>query len=176
MSNDKLIAIVGAGVGVIGVIVGVWSNGRLNKVMRKLDKAVEDFSEKDVDISTNIINSAVESAANKAVKRCVEDDNSYILHDAANSLKEAATKAVNNEIGNFKSKIEDKVNEKINDISLDSVKSDIIAKASKTISDKAAKELDYITDDYRRNIDNITKMFKKSVQSTTDNKIIFTSI
>lgn len=175
MSNDRMYALIGAGIGVVGVIVGVWSNGRLNKVLRKLDKAVEDFSEKDVDISSNIVNSAVESAANKVVKRCVEDDNSYILHDAANTLKEAAREAVNNEIKNFKPAIESKVNEKIADISLDGVKADVINRAAKTLTDKCSRDLDYVTDDYKKQLDNIIKIFKKSVESTTSNKIVFTN-
>ena len=131
------VGIFGIVVGVVGAAYGIWQEKKRSDISKKLDVSLEELEKKTpVDIREDIVNKATMNAVDRvvsaAVQQAVEKVSDQIRSDADSMIR----KDVDRVYADLKDGMQERVNEEIDAIDYDEMRSSVRRKAEQKVFDE----------------------------------------
>ena len=165
MKENNLEFIIGLGgvvLGLVGIGYGLGSRKKLNDICTRLDKTIDELSDKDIEIelSDAIVNSAVEKAAEKEAKFAVSRAIKEIKYDIEHDMRQEVKSAVITQGTEIKQSVSKEIEKQVSRIDISDMKSEIVEKAKEEVADRLDKNLDGILEKFNGDLTNISKIYQ----------------
>ncbi len=116
--------------GAIGAVFGIIAVHKMNKMAKKVGKAVDDIAdETEVKISESIVEQAVNKAVEEEAADCVHDAMKRAREDVASTMRVEIKKEIDAIYGDLRGKLTDEVDRQVQNISVRDIEREATSKA-----------------------------------------------
>lgn len=151
---------------VITTAMALVEMARLHKATKKLDVTVEKLTDKDIDISEEIIETSVKRAAEREARYQVNKAMEKAAKDVVREFESKISTAVEEEFKLQRDDVAKTLKRKISDIDISEIKRQVKMEAKQACLDKIKGDLDDLSDKYTEQIESMA-----SIYETVANKI-----
>lgn len=167
------------GIGIaVTAIGGLYLRHKLKKVDEQVNEskkmiqdAINDLSK---NISVDVPSTFIESAIDKAVDREVGRQISYIARDAVYDIKDSMKKDIKSNVdqafGDTKILVKAELEKQIKNLSIESIKKEVLEEAKKTAADRFKSDLDDILNKHNQELDRVTEIYSSIAKSMRGDK------
>ena len=152
------------------VIVAVYCHRQMKKTVKLVSKAAEGVAELTVvDIQHDIVDMAINNAANREVGRVVNRAVHNVEDEMIHQTQKYVRDAVKESYGKLSKTVSDAIAREAAKVDSNQIMEDATEKAKEMLLEKFDGKLDGLMSDYQRNLDNVGKIYQ-SIASSMANK------
>lgn len=168
--TQKVIAIVGAVVGLIGIGYGFAQKQKMDDISKKLDVAIDDLSKNvDVDITKAAVSKAVEKAVKDQVGEEIKEVSKKAVSEVKSMFHDEASAAIKDLYPDTKIAVEKKVEELIENLNDTKIQKDIVDAAKIQVAKKFDGQLNDILKDFNGQLGTAVKIYSTIANSMSGN-------
>lgn len=158
--NTNAIAIGGAVVSGLALIVAGYGAYKMHKASKNLNAAVEDLSDNIVvDISDAVIEQATNKAVEKAADHAAQLAVASIKHEFDDEIRATVKDAVVKEKETLKSEIKEQIKKKVGYIDISDVQEEVKNEAKSEAMEKFKADLDAIVSSHNQELNSIKDIY-----------------
>lgn len=151
------------------VIAAVYCHRQMKKTVKLVNKAAEGVAELTVvDIQHDIVDMAINNAANREVgrviKRAVHNVENEMIHQTQKYVRDA----VKESYGKLSKTVSDAIAREAAKVDSNQIMEDATEKAKEMLLERFDGKLDGLMSDYQRNLDNVGKIYQSIASSMAD--------
>lgn len=151
------------------VIAAVYCHRQMKKTVKLVSKAAEGVAELTVvDIQHDIVDMAINNAANREVgrviKRAVHNVEDEMIHQTQKYVRDA----VKESYGKLSKTVSDAIAREATKVDSNQIMEDATEKAKEMLLERFDGKLDGLMSDYQRNLDNVGKIYQSIASSMAD--------
>lgn len=151
------------------VIAAVYCHRQMKKTVKLVSKAAEGVAELTVvDIQHDIVDMAINNAANREVgrviKRAVHNVEDEMIHQTQKYVRDA----VKESYGKLSKTVSDAIAREAAKVDSNQIMEDATEKAKEMLLERFDGKLDGLMSDYQRNLDNVGKIYQSIASSMAD--------
>lgn len=153
-------------VGLVGVGYAIGTRSKLAKISERLNTSIDVLADTvEIDISEELINRAVEKAANTAVKGALAKATNEAVDEARHRIRREVVSAIDKEYETIRDSVLRETNAAASKIDVNKVRRDVEKAAEKMALDKFDANLDGILAKFNNDLDNTAKIYS-TIKST----------
>lgn len=157
-------------VGLIGLGYGIAMHTKMGKICERLDRSIDDLANTtEIDISEDLVDRAVEKAAQIEAKKAVEKAAQDAMTELKKDIRIAVENAVDKEYASIKDTVLKKATEEAAKIDSTRVRRDVEKAAYDTAMSKFNANLDDILGKFNDNLNNVSKIYSSMAGMATRN-------
>lgn len=151
------------------VIAAVYCHRQMKKTVKLVSKAAEGVADLTVvDIQHDIVDMAINNAANREVgrviKRAVHNVEDEMIHQTQKYVRDA----VKESYGKLSKSVSDAIAREAAKVDSNQIMEDATEKAKEMLLERFDGKLDGLMSDYQRNLDNVGKIYQSIASSMAD--------
>ena len=153
-------AVFGIAIGLAGVVYGVYSQHKMNKIAAKLNIAIEELSEKTpVEVSEEVVAVATEKAIDREV--CIVAHKAALACSAemASTVRKEVRQTIDVEFVKLSEQVSDEIANQVANIDKEALSNKVTRKAEQKILDKFDGSLDDVLDKFNGELKNVSKIY-----------------
>lgn len=161
MKNETILVI-----GVVGVGLGyiVYLNNKVHQVSKMLDMTINSISSGiDVDISNELI----ESAVDRAIERAADSASRDVVRNLNSEIRMQVERKIDVNSADIKESVSKEISKQVKNIDIADMEREIVNKAKDAVSEKFDRKLDGLLDDFNENLQNVQKIYSSIAKSMT---------
>ena len=153
----------------IGVGTGIYCRRQMKKTFKLVSKAAESVADMTVvDIRNDIVDMAVNNAANREVGRVVNRAVRLVEDDMTRQTQKYVRDAVKESYGKLSKTVSDAIANEAAKIDGSQIMEEATEKAKEMLLQRFDGKLDGLMSDYQRNLDNVGKIYQSIASSMAD--------
>lgn len=153
----------------IGVGTGIYCRRQMKKTFKLVSKAAESVADMTVvDIRNDIVDMAVNNAANREVGRVVNRAVRLVEDDMTRQTQKYVRDAVKESYGKLSKTVSDAIAKEAAKIDGSQIMEEATEKAKEMLLQRFDGKLDGLMSDYQRNLDNVGKIYQSIASSMAD--------
>lgn len=153
----------------IGVGTGIYCRQQMKKTFKLVSKAAESVADMTVvDIRNDIVDMAVNNAANREVGRVVNRAVRLVEDDMTRQTQKYVRDAVKESYGKLSKTVSDTIAKEAAKIDGSQIMEEATEKAKEMLLQRFDGKLDGLMSDYQRNLDNVGKIYQSIASSMAD--------
>lgn len=153
----------------IGVGTGIYCRRQMKKTFKLVSKAAESVADMTVvDIQNDIVDMAVNNAANREVGRVVNRAVRLVEDDMTRQTQKYVRDAVKESYGKLSKTVSDAIAKEAAKIDGSQIMEEATEKAKEMLLQRFDGKLDGLMSDYQRNLDNVGKIYQSIASSMAD--------
>lgn len=153
----------------VGVGTGIYCRRQMKKTFKLVSKAAESVADMTVvDIRNDIVDMAVNNAANREVGRVVNRAVRLVEDDMTRQTQKYVRDAVKESYGKLSKTVSDAIAKEAAKIDGSQIMEDATEKAKEMLLQRFDGKLDGLMSDYQRNLDNVGKIYQSIASSMAD--------
>lgn len=153
----------------IGVGTGVYCHRQMKKTFKLVSKAAESVADMTVvDIRNDIVDMAINNAANREVGRVVNRAVRLVEDDMTRQTQKYVRDAVKESYGKLSKTVSDAIAKETAKIDGSQIMEEATEKAKEMLLQRFDGKLDGLMSDYQRNLDNVGKIYQSIASSMAD--------
>lgn len=151
------------------VIAAVYCHRQMKKTVKLVSKAAEGVAELTVvDIQHDIVDMAINNAANREVGRIVNRAVHNVEDEMIHQTQKYVRDAVKESYGKLSKTVSDAIAREAAKVDSNQIMEDATEKAKEMLLEKFDGKLDGLMIDYQRNLDNVGKIYQSIASSMAD--------
>lgn len=151
------------------VIAAVYCHRQMKKTVKLVSKAAESVADMTVvDIRNDIVDMAVNNAANREVGRVVNRAVHNVEDEMIHQTQKYVRDAVKESYGKLSKTVSDAIAKEAAKIDGSQIMEDATEKAKEMLLQRFDGKLDELMSDYQRNLDNVGKIYQSIASSMAD--------
>lgn len=153
----------------VGVGTGIYCRRQMKKTFKLVSKAAESVADMTVvDIRNDIVDMAVNNAANREVGRVVNRAVRLVEDDMTRQTQKYVRDAVKESYGKLSKTVSDAIANEAAKIDGSQIMEEATEKAKEMLLQRFDGKLDGLMSDYQRNLDNVGKIYQSIASSMAD--------
>lgn len=153
----------------VGVGTGIYCRRQMKKTFKLVSKAAESVADMTVvDIRNDIVDMAVNNAANREVGRVVNRAVRLVEDDMTRQTQKYVRDAVKESYGKLSKTVSDAIAKEAAKIDGSQIMEEATEKAKEMLLQRFDGKLDGLMSDYQRNLDNVGKIYQSIASSMAD--------
>ena len=153
----------------VSVIAAVYCHRQMKKTVKLVSKAAEGVAELTVvDIQHDIVDMAINNAANHEVSRVVNRAVHNVEDEMIHQTQKYVRDAVKESYGKLSKTVSDAIAREAAKVDSNQIMEDATEKAKEMLLEKFDGKLDGLMSDYQRNLDNVGKIYQSIASSMAD--------
>ena len=169
MNNKNLI---GIGVGLAGLVYGLYSQSKMDRVARKLNVAIDDLADNlDIEVPKGVVKAATEQAINKEVSKVAHEAIMDIADDINVDIRKQVKDAVNVRFDNLSEKVANELSIQVAKIDTDALSAKVVKKAEEKILAKFDTVLDGSVTDFNKKLSVADQMYASMLKKNAINSV-----
>jgi hypothetical protein len=149
-------------VGAAGIVYGWYANSRANKVLRKLDLALNTIDVNTLDV--NVEDAVVEKAVNRAVEREAQNAARRVSERIITDVDAEVTRTVCDSVTRAYESVETKVAASLEkqaaNVDISALRRDVISAAKKAVAEKLDGAMDEVLTNFNENLNGTAKIYQ----------------
>lgn len=170
--EEKLRKLEMVGMGILtgaSVIAAVYCHRQMKKTVKLVSKAAEGVAELTVvDIQHDIVDMAINNAANREVGRVVNRAVHNVEDEMIHQTQKYVRDAVKESYGKLSKTVSDAIAREAAKVDSNQIMEDATEKAKEMLLERFDGKLDGLMSDYQRNLDNVGKIYQSIASSMAD--------
>lgn len=151
------------------VITAVYCHRQMKKTVKLVSKAAEGVAELTVvDIQHDIVDMAINNAANREVGRVVNRAVHNVEDEMIHQTQKYVRDAVKESYGKLSKTVSDAIAREAAKVDSNQIMEDATEKAKEMLLERFDGKLDGLMSDYQRNLDNVGKIYQSIASSMAD--------
>lgn len=151
------------------VIAAVYCHRQMKKTVKLVSKAAEGVAELTVvDIQHDIVDMAINNAANREVGRVVNRAVHNVEDEMIHQTQKYVRDAVKESYGKLSKTVSDAIAREAAKVDSSQIMEDATEKAKEMLLERFDGKLDGLMSDYQRNLDNVGKIYQSIASSMAD--------
>ncbi len=151
------------------VIAAVYCHRQMKKTVKLVSKAAEGVAELTVvDIQHDIVDMAINNAANREVGRVVNRAVHNVEDEMIHQTQKYVRDAVKESYGKLSKTVSDAIAREAAKVDSNQIMEDATEKAKEMLLERFDGKLDGLMSDYQRNLDNVGKIYQSIASSMAD--------
>lgn len=151
------------------VIAAVYCHRQMKKTVKLVSKAAEGVAELTVvDIQHDIVDMAINNAANREVGRVVNRAVHNVEDEMIHQTQKYVRDAVKESYGKLSKAVSDAIAREAAKVDSNQIMEDATEKAKEMLLERFDGKLDGLMSDYQRNLDNVGKIYQSIASSMAD--------
>lgn len=151
------------------VIAAVYCHRQMKKTVKLVSKAAEGVAELTVvDIQHDIVDMAINNAANREVGRVVNRAVHNVEDEMIHQTQKYVRDAVKESYGKLSKTVSDAIAREASNVDSNQIMEDATEKAKEMLLERFDGKLDGLMSDYQRNLDNVGKIYQSIASSMAD--------
>ena len=151
------------------VIASVYCHRQMKKTVKLVSKAAEGVAELTVvDIQHDIVDMAINNAANREVGRVVNRAVHNVEDEMIHQTQKYVRDAVKESYGKLSKTVSDAIAREAAKVDSNQIMEDATEKAKEMLLERFDGKLDGLMSDYQRNLDNVGKIYQSIASSMAD--------
>jgi uncharacterized membrane protein YheB (UPF0754 family) len=151
------------------VIAAVYCHWQMKKTVKLVSKAAEGVAELTVvDIQHDIVDMAINNAANREVGRVVNRAVHNVEDEMIHQTQKYVRDAVKESYGKLSKTVSDAIAREAAKVDSNQIMEDATEKAKEMLLERFDGKLDGLMSDYQRNLDNVGKIYQSIASSMAD--------
>ena len=151
------------------VIAAVYCHRQMKKTVKLVSKAAEGVAELTVvDIQHDIVDMAINNAANREVGRVVNQAVHNVENEMIHQTQKYVRDAVKESYGKLSKTVSDAIAREAAKVDSNQIMEDATEKAKEMLLERFDGKLDGLMSDYQRNLDNVGKIYQSIASSMAD--------
>ncbi len=151
------------------VIAAVYCHRQMKKTVKLVSKAAEGVAELTVvDIQNDIVDMAINNAANREVGRVVNRAVHNVEDEMIHQTQKYVRDAVKESYGKLSKTVSDAIAREAAKVDSNQIMEDATEKAKEMLLERFDGKLDGLMSDYQRNLDNVGKIYQSIASSMAD--------
>lgn len=153
----------------VSVIAAVYCHRQMKKTVKLVSKAAEGVAELTVvDIQHDIVDMAINNAANREVGRVVNRAVHNVEDEMIHQTQKYVRDAVKESYGKLSKTVSDAIAREASNVDSNQIMEDATEKAKEMLLERFDGKLDGLMSDYQRNLDNVGKIYQSIASSMAD--------
>lgn len=153
----------------VSVIAAVYCHRQMKKTVKLVSKAAEGVAELTVvDIQHDIVDMAINNAANREVGRVVNRAVHNVEDEMIHQTQKYVRDAVKESYGKLSKTVSDAIAREAANVDSNQIMEDATEKAKEMLLERFDGKLDGLMSDYQRNLDNVGKIYQSIASSMAD--------
>ena len=170
--EEKLRKLEMVGMGILtgaSAIAAVYCHRQMKKTVKLVSKAAEGVAELTVvDIQHDIVDMAINNAANREVGRVVNRAVHNVEDEMIHQTQKYVRDAVKESYGKLSKAVSDAIAREAAKVDSNQIMEDATEKAKEMLLERFDGKLDGLMSDYQRNLDNVGKIYQSIASSMAD--------
>ena len=151
------------------VIAAIYCHRQMKKTVKLVSKAAEGVAELTVvDIQHDIVDMAINNAANREVGRVVNRAVHNVEDEMIHQTQKYVRDAVKESYGKLSKTVSDAIDREAAKVDSNQIMEDATEKAKEMLLERFDGKLDGLMSDYQRNLDNVGKIYQSIASSMAD--------
>lgn len=151
------------------VIAAIYCHRQMKKTVKLVSKAAEGVAELTVvDIQHDIVDMAINNAANREVGRVVNRAVHNVEDEMIHQTQKYVRDAVKESYGKLSKTVSDAIAREAAKVDSNQIMEDATEKAKEMLLERFDGKLDGLMSDYQRNLDNVGKIYQSIASSMAD--------
>lgn len=177
ISSDMVIAMIGAGLGMLGIGYAMGQRKKLNDVSVKIDKSIDELSaDIKVDLSDTVVEQAVDRAVEKETTLAAKRAADRVINDIEEDIDRQVKNAVNSTYSDIRKSVVDETAKKVSQIDIQALKNEVVKQAKEQVAKKFDGSLNDILEDFNRNLSHVSQIYQSIAQTFPNGKELKFSI
>lgn len=166
MVNTNTLVGIGIGTGIIGMIFGLVSLAKVDRMSKNLGVALDNIEDNiDVEIPDAVVEKATDRAVEKAVTKAAEAVAYKVTKEFDADIRSEVRKAVEAENKLVKTKVKEQIEKSIGYIDISEAKAEVVENAKEEAMEKFKSDLDAVLANHNKELESIQKIYS-SIAST----------
>lgn len=167
---DGVVGLVGIVAGLVGVGYALGTRSKMAKISDRLNRSIDELANRtEIDIPTDVVNRAIEKAAENEAKRAVSQAYSEAITVVKNDIHRQVNAAVEKEYSNIKESVLKELVDEAAKIDTKRVRADVEKAAKDRALEKFDDNLEDILESFNDNLKNTSKIYNSIADSMTKN-------
>lgn len=171
ISSDMVIAMIGAGLGMLGIGYAMGQRKKLNDVSVKIDKSIDELS---ADIHVDLSDTVVERAVDRAVEResafAVKRATDKLVKNIEDDINRQVKNVINDTYSDIRKSVVDETAKKVSQIDIQVLKNEVVKQAKEQVAKKFDGSLNDILEDFNRNLSHVSQIYQSIAQTFPNGK------
>lgn len=171
ISSDMVIAMIGAGLGMLGIGYAMGQRKKLNDVSVKIDKSIDELS---ADIHVDLSDTVVERAVDRAVEResafAVKRATDKLVKNIEDDINRQVKNVINDTYSDIRKSVVDETAKKVSQIDIQVLKNEVVKQAKEQVAKKFDGSLNDILEDFNRNLNHVSQIYQSIAQTFPNGK------
>lgn len=157
-SNNK--NMIGVIVGVAGVLYGLYSQSKMNKIATRLNMAVNDLAlESSIDIPRSIIKAATDQAIAREVSAIASQAALTVSKEITANINKEVKQSIDNQFDDLSEQVSNALSEQVSKIDTEALSNKITKKAEQKVLEKFDGVLDDVVGNFNKELKNVGKVY-----------------
>lgn len=153
----------------VSVVTAVYCHRQMKKTVKLVSKAAESVADLTVvDIRSDIVDMAINNAANREVGRVVNRAVHNVEDEMIHQTQKYVRDAVKESYGKLSKTVSDAIAKEAAKVDSNQIMEDATEKAKEMLLERFDGKLDGLMSDYQRNLDNVGKIYQSIASSMAD--------
>ena len=152
--------LIGVAIGIAGVMYGLYSQSKMNKVASKLNVAISDLDmNATIDVPKHVIKTATDQAVTREVSALAKQAASDISDEITTNMKAEVTKAISTKFNDISENVSAELANQVSKINPEELSNKVIKRAEKIVVDKMDGALDGLIAEFNKDLKNVGKTY-----------------